>query len=79
MTTTTYRRTVTTQAEPEHLPDDFAAAIKAADDYADTLDTLARHDLPEPMASWVRLRADDITETHIPVLRDAARTFGGQS
>ena len=79
MTTTTYRRTVTTQAEPEHLPDDFAAAIKAADDYADTLNELSRHDLPRPMDSWLIEAERIVSDEHIVTLRDAARTFGGQS
>lgn len=66
-------------ASPEHLPDDFAAAIKAADDYADALNELALHDLTKPMTVWLWEAERIVSDEHLVTLRDAARTFGGQS
>ena len=63
-------------ANREHLPDDFAAAIKAADDYADTLNQLSTHDLPQPMDAWITTRLAT-TNDDLLVLLVAARTFGG--
>lgn len=62
----------------EHLPDDFRAAIKAADDYADTLVELSSHDLPRPMDAWLIEAERILSDEHLPTLMDAARTFGGQ-
>lgn len=39
---------------PEHLPDDIAAAHKAADDLLDALDTLKGHNLPTLSAAHIR-------------------------
>lgn len=64
-----------TTPNPDELPDDIAAAIKAADDYADTLNQLKRHDLPKPMLAWLGSRLDQANDdTH--TLRNAARTLG---
>lgn len=63
---------------PEYLDDDFAAAIKAADDYADALNQLSAHDFPQPMDAWITVRLDT-TNDDLRVLRDAARTFGGRA
>lgn len=63
---------------PEHLPDDFAAAIKAADDYTDALDYLQGHRLTLPMRGWIRQRLEDL-ESDPVMLRNAARTFGSAS
>ena len=66
---------MTTPVSPDELPDDLEAARKAADDYLDTLTHLSRHQLPQPMRSWIAGQIVN-TEDGELTLTHAAATFG---
>ena len=61
---------------PEQLAHDINDTRAAIDTYADMLQWLRHHDLPQPTKAWLTERAAQ-AQADVVVLRDMARTFAG--